>query len=252
MTRCRAATCLKRRFCRPEYWYFPSPFFWPYYLGLAWNGSSCYERERSFSQGVRSQTTFRSCPKIAILGGESISWAMTCVFLRLMVSPKPWQALLKRFMSFWRSSAEWAVTLAPLGKRRSRRHFIWTLSFLSDLVRRQMPSVAFPNVCSSRKAKKIPNKVGARTKPYFSLLRMSKGSDIEPAKTTVSFVSSGRPLMMLRSLGGRLCLPGQKPSWGLWRLRRVFAVVPCISPTAVGGRTQYQWLTCWIGNHVSR
>lgn len=94
------------------------------------------ERERSFSQGVRSQTTFCSCPKIAILGGESISWAMTCVFLRLMVSPKPWQALLKRFMSFWRSSAEWAVTLAPLGKRRSRRHFIWTLSFLSDLVRR--------------------------------------------------------------------------------------------------------------------
>ena len=68
-----------------------------------------------------------------------------------------------------------------------------------------MASAAFPKACSSSTAKKIPNKVGAtpaRTKPCFTLLRMSKGFDVEPAKTTVQFVSSGRALMMLRSLGG--------------------------------------------------
>ena len=39
-------------------------------------------------------------------------------------------------------------------------------------------------------AKKIPNKVESRTQPCFTPLRMLEAADVEPSKTTVSFVSS--------------------------------------------------------------
>ena len=64
-----------------------------------------------------------------MLGGESASCPMTCVFFR-MVSLVSRQALLKRVMSYWRPSAEWAVTAASSAKRKSRRHFSWTLGFV--------------------------------------------------------------------------------------------------------------------------
>ena len=141
-----------------------------------------------------------------------MSCSMTCVSFKLMVSPKSWQASLKRVMSCCRSSAECAVTAASSAKRKSRRHRSWTLvlalslerlkSFPSVLVRRQIPSAAGPNACFSITAKKIPNKVGARTHPCFAPLRMLKAADVEPSKTTVPFMSSWKDLMMLRSLGG--------------------------------------------------
>ena len=55
------------------------------------------------------------------------SLSHNCVFFRLMVSPKSWKAFLKRFMSCWMSSGEWAVMAASSAKGKSRRHFIWTL-----------------------------------------------------------------------------------------------------------------------------
>ena len=64
-----------------------------------------------------------------MLGGESTSCSITCVFFRLMVSPKSWQTSLKWFMSCWRPPAEWAVTAASSAKRKSRRHFNSTLNF---------------------------------------------------------------------------------------------------------------------------
>ena len=72
----------------------------------------------------------------------------------------------------------------------------------SVLVRREIPSAAGPNACFSITAKKIPNKVGARTQPFFTPLRMLKAADAEPSKTTVPFMSLWKDLMMLRSLGG--------------------------------------------------
>ena len=50
-------------------------------------------------------------------------------------------------------------------------------SFLSDLGRRLMPSVAVPKACFSRIAKKIPNKVGARIQPFHPT---SKVYHVEP------------------------------------------------------------------------
>ena len=47
-----------------------------------------------------------------------------------------------------------------------------------------MSSVATLKSCFSRTAKKSRNKVGAMTQPCFTPLRMSKGSDVEPSKTT--------------------------------------------------------------------
>ena len=63
-----------------------------------------------------------------------------------------------------------------------------------------MSSVADPKACLRRTARKIPDRVGARTQPCFTPLRMSKGSDVEPSKTTVPFMFLSRDLMMLRSL----------------------------------------------------
>ena len=104
-----------------------------------------------------------------MLGRESTSCPMTCVFFRLMVSPKSRQALLKRVTSCWRSSAEWAVIVASYAKRKSRRHFSWTSKFALSLERLKsfppdlvLPSVAEPKACFSLRAKKIPNRVGAR------------------------------------------------------------------------------------------
>ena len=68
-----------------------------------------------------------------MLGGESTSCPMTCVFFRLMVSPKSRQSLLKRVMSCWRSSDEWAVTAASSAQRKSHGHFSWTLEFALSL-----------------------------------------------------------------------------------------------------------------------
>ena len=110
------------------------------------------------------------------------------------------------------------MTAASPAKRRSRRHFSWTLdfamslerlkSFLSDLVLRKMPSVAEPKACFSITAKKIPNKDGARTQPCFTPLLMSKVSDVEPLKTTVPFMSLRNDRMMLSNLGST-CHPGE-------------------------------------------
>ena len=47
-----------------------------------------------------------------------------------------------------------------------------------------MPSVATLKSCFSRTAKKSGNKVGAMTQPCFTPFRMSKGSEVEPSKTT--------------------------------------------------------------------
>ena len=101
---------------------------------------------------------------------------------------------------------------ASSANRRSRRYFIWTLdfdislerlqSFQSDLVWRKIPSVASPKACFSRKAKHIPNKIVARTHPFFTSPRILKGSDVEPSKSTVPFKSLRKDLMVLRSLGG--------------------------------------------------
>ena len=113
-----------------------------------------------------------------------------------------------------------------------------------------MPSAAFPKFCSCRTAKKIPNKVGARTKPYFTPLRMSKGSDIEPAKTTVSFVSSGRPLMMLRSLSGHLIVGRilDRPSL----LTRSKAFVRSMKATKSFCRCSLHFsCSCWRENTIS-
>ena len=147
-----------------------------------------------------------------MFGGESTSWAMTYVFFRLIFSSKSLYGLLKRLMTFWRFSAEWAVMAASSAYRRSRRYFIWTLdfaislerlqSFQSDLVWRKIPSVASPKACFSRKAKHIPNKIVARTHPFFTSPRILKGSDVEPSKSTVPFKSLRKDLMVLRSLGG--------------------------------------------------
>ena len=56
-----------------------------------------------------------------------------------------------------------------------------------------MPSVATLESCFSGTAKKSRNKVGAMTQPCFTPLRMSKGSDVEPSKTTEtpSFLPKG-------------------------------------------------------------
>ena len=51
-----------------------------------------------------------------MLSGESTSFPLTCVFFR-MVSLESRQAMLKRVMSYWRPSAEWAVTAASSAKR---------------------------------------------------------------------------------------------------------------------------------------
>ena len=59
-------------------------------------------------------------------GGESASCPTTCVFFKLMVSPKFVQASLKRVMSCCRSSAEWAVTAALSAKRTPRMPLSWT------------------------------------------------------------------------------------------------------------------------------
>ena len=75
------------------------------------------------------------CSKIVMFGGESTSWAVTYVFFRLIFCSKSWYALLKRLMTFWRSSVEWAVMAASLESRRSRRYFIWTLDFAISLGR---------------------------------------------------------------------------------------------------------------------
>ena len=122
------------------------------------------------------------------------------LFFRLIFNPKSWQALLKQFMSCWRSSAEWAAMAASLVKRKSHMHFSWILvfalnlerlkSFPSDLVQIKTPSVTVPKACFSMTAKKIPNRVGTRIQPCFAPLQMSKGSDVEPSKTTVPFISS--------------------------------------------------------------
>ena len=48
-----------------------------------------------------------------------------------------------------------------------------------------MPSVAEPKACFSMRAKKIPNRVGARTQPCFTPLLTLKASEAEPSKTTV-------------------------------------------------------------------
>ena len=47
-----------------------------------------------------------------------------------------------------------------------------------------MPSVATLKSCFSRTATKTRNKVGAMTQPCFTPLRVSKGSEVEPSKTT--------------------------------------------------------------------
>lgn len=46
-----------------------------------------------------------------------------------------------------------------------------------------------PKACLRRMSKKFPNKVGARTQPYFTPLQMEKLSEVEPSKTTVPFMS---------------------------------------------------------------
>ena len=79
-------------------------------------------------------------------------------------------------------------------------------SFPSDLVRRKVVSVSSPKAYFSRTAREIPNKIGAATQPCFTPLRMSKGSDVEPSKTTMHFMSSREDLMMLKNLGGRAIL----------------------------------------------
>ena len=53
-----------------------------------------------------------------------------------------------------------------------------------------MPSVAEPKACFSMRAKKTPNRVGARTQPCFTPLLMLKVSEVEPSKTTIPFMSS--------------------------------------------------------------
>ncbi|XP_066466419.1 ras-related protein Rab-13-like isoform X2 [Tiliqua scincoides] len=104
-------------------------------------------------------------------------------------------------MSCWRPLAEWAVTAASSAKRKSRRHFSWTLdfalslerlkSFPSDLVRRQMPSVVVSKACFSRTAKKIPNKSlslegknpGKMAKSYDHLFKLLLIGDSGVGKT---------------------------------------------------------------------
>ena len=125
-----------------------------------------------------------------------------------------------------------------------------------------MLSVASPKACFSRAVYKMPDNC-AGTQPCFTSLWMSKGSDQLSVKDHSALHVLDRERMMLRSLGGhpssaeswigRLCpcLPVRKPSWGLWRLPRVVAVVPYIFNAAVRGRTPYQWLTCWLGNHIA-
>ena len=82
-----------------------------------------------------SYTISNSCVEMVIEGGEFTPWPMTCAFFRLIVSPKSWQALLKQFMSFWTSSAEWATMAASSAKRKSHMHFSWTLVFALNLER---------------------------------------------------------------------------------------------------------------------
>ena len=62
--------------------------------------------------------------------------------------------------------------------------------------------VEFPLLHLQRLVSAGKRKVVARTHPYFTSLRMLKGSDVEPSKTTVPFKSSRKDLMLLRSLGG--------------------------------------------------
>ena len=72
-------------------------------------------------------------------------------------------------------------------------------SFPSVLVLREIPSAAGPNACFNITAKKIPNRVGARTQPCFTPLRLLNAADVELSKTTVPFMSSWKDLLMLRS-----------------------------------------------------
>ena len=80
--------------------------------------------QRESIRDTKSLTTSSSCSKIVMLESESTFWAMTRVFFKLMVSPKSWKAFPKRFMSCWRSSAEWAVMAASSAKKKSRRHLL--------------------------------------------------------------------------------------------------------------------------------
>jgi len=49
-------------------------------------------------------------------------------------------------------------------------------------------SVDFPKECFKSVAKKIPNSVGARTRPCYMPLRKLKRSEVAPSYKTVSFM----------------------------------------------------------------
>ena len=51
--------------------------------------------------------------------------------------------------------------------------------------------------------KRVPNKVWARTHPCFTPLGILKVSEDEPSKTTLSFISSWKDLIIFRRFGGQ-------------------------------------------------
>ena len=66
-----------------------------------------------------------------------------------------------------------------------------------------MPSATFPNACLSVMAKNMPNSVGERTQPCFTLLRILHESTVEQLKTSVPFILDCKNLKMLSSFGGQ-------------------------------------------------
>lgn len=195
-------------------------------------GTPCHTRGRSARKLCRPWTW---CVQSVVLfvhtlfgsnnlmsGGLVTSCPITCVFLRLTVSPKSLQAELKRLVSYCSSSLECVTTAALSQKefRKSTTHKSW--SWLSiwkcwrvchhiSLGGKFLQLKVERRACFSSMVKRVPNKVWARKHPCFTPRSILKVSD-EPSKTTLPIISSWKDLMILRRFGG------QPSSGGSWKV----------------------------------
>ena len=134
-------------------------------------------------------------------GGLVTSCPITCAFFRLTVSPKSLQAELERLITYCSSSLECGALLTNLGRLgfqsgNVEESSIRSLSKVSSFSWRSKDVFSIM-------VKRVPNKVWARTHPCFTPLGILKVSEDEPSKTTLSFISSWKDLIILRRFGGQ-------------------------------------------------
>ena len=152
---------------------------------------------------------------MVMAGSSIVSCLRTFVFFRLMASPKSLQAWEIRSISVCSSCWVWLVTAASsansMSLMRASRTFVLALrqprlkSLPTDLIRRPIPSDAVPKACLKKGAKKIWRfqRVGARTHPSLTPLRMSRGLEELPLNCTVPFMFVWKDSMMLCDFGGQ-------------------------------------------------